>query len=190
MDLAQYQEQAIRTESRINNITVNFTAFKGFVEAYVAVGNIIDAYKKNLFYSREMNSDAINAHANRAVHSITTAIREFNSDDQQPPGMIHINPRMFHAMVGVCTESVELAEALLKVMDGVPQDDVNIQEEFFDVLWYVLVGHDVMQKDMNATLQMGFAKLQKRFPEKFTNEAAINRDVAAERTIMEEHQDQ
>lgn len=191
-DFTEYRALATKTESRINYVLVDLVALKGFLEAFVAVGNILDSYKKNIFYGREINSEKINDYANKATHALTSAVREFNNDpqDQHPPQMVHMDPRAFHAMIGLCTESVELAEAIVKVIDGNVLDAVNVQEEFFDALWYILIGHDAMNKDLESTLEMGFNKLKLRYADKFSSEAAINRDVDAERALMEQHQNQ
>ena len=92
-------------------------------------------------------------------------------------------------MLGCVTESAEIAEHVRDVLTGeMPQDGVNLKEEFGDVLWYVALGLRFLQTDFGETFETNIAKLRARFPDKFTEAAAIDRDVAAERSLLEQYQ--
>ena len=95
------------------------------------------------------------------------------------------NLRLLHATLGIFGEAGELAEALEEQMLTGELDMVNVSEELGDADWYKQIGHDetgVSEADVRAKI---IAKLQKRYPEKFTSEAAHNRDLAAERAALE-----
>ena len=111
----------------------------------------------------------------------------------------HINPVLFHALLGVLTEAGEIAMALLKALpknyyiaSGEPIDAVNIQEELGDTNWYrVLALHHLGQSDAENRAQND-AKLEKRFGPVtdenqyvFTEIAANNRDLETERATLE-----
>ena len=94
---------------------------------------------------------------------------------------------LIHAMLGCVTELAEIAEHVRDVLTGeMPQDGVNLKEEFGDVLWYVALGPRFLQTDFGETFETNIAKLRARFPEKFTEAAAINRDLDAERAVLEQ----
>ena len=65
-------------------------------------------------------------------------------------------------------------------------DAVNLKEEFGDTLWYLALGLRFLGIGFEETFAANIAKLQARFPDKFTEDAAMNRDPAAERAILEQ----
>lgn len=94
--------------------------------------------------------------------------------------------RLLHGALGVCTEAGELLDALKKkVMYGKDIDYVNVKEEVGDILWYLAIILDETGSSFDEVMQVNIAKLKKRYPDKFTSEAAINRDVEAERKVLE-----
>lgn len=94
---------------------------------------------------------------------------------------------ILHAVIGICTESGELAEALLQTMLGhaAELDDVNVKEESGDILWYMAIAFDRMGTDFPSEMDRVIRKLRTRFPDKFTNDKANTRDLTAERATLE-----
>ena len=66
-------------------------------------------------------------------------------------------------------------------------DIVNLLEENGDINWYQAIMMDALGGDWEQILETNIKKLRKRFPDKFTNEDANNRDLDAEREILEEN---
>ena len=93
-----------------------------------------------------------------------------------------------HAIVGISTEGGELLDVVKKAMFyGKPVDYVNLDEEIGDVLWYIAIYCAARGVGIEALMAQNIAKLQKRFPAAFTEEAANNRNLAAERETLEQH---
>lgn len=96
------------------------------------------------------------------------------------------NSRYMHAAMGMVTEAAEVMDHLKKVtMYGKPIDRVNLEEEIGDTLWYMALLIDELSLDFDAILDKNIAKLKARYGEKFTEEAALNRNLKKERTILE-----
>lgn len=94
--------------------------------------------------------------------------------------------RLLHAAMGMSTEAGELLDMLKKhIFYGRDLDLVNAGEEVGDNQWYVGLAIDVMRTTMNDILTMNIEKLRLRYPEKFTESDAVNRDVTAERALLE-----
>ena len=94
--------------------------------------------------------------------------------------------RLLHAAMGMATEAAELIDMLKKhLFYGKPLDMVNASEEVGDELWYVGLAIDVMKTTMNEVLTQNNRKLRLRFPEQFTEHHAENRDLGAERLLLE-----
>lgn len=96
------------------------------------------------------------------------------------------NPRILHAAIGLCTESGELIDAVKKsTFYGRELDVVNVKEEAGDILWYLAVLFDELGTDFETEMKRVIAKLEDRFPDKFTEEDAFNRDLETERKTLE-----
>ncbi len=96
--------------------------------------------------------------------------------------------RLVHAMMGLQTETGELTDALKKhLFYGKNLDLINLKEEIGDVLWYLAILLDAIgEKNLTAIMQTNIDKLRARYPEKFTEDKANNRNLAAERNILEQ----
>jgi NTP pyrophosphatase (non-canonical NTP hydrolase) len=90
-----------------------------------------------------------------------------------------------HMIFGLFTELGELVDGFKKDMAyNVPIDDVNLKEEIGDLMWYIAGLCNVNGFDLDNILEANIAKLKTRYPDKFTEEAAINRDLDKERSVL------
>lgn len=98
-----------------------------------------------------------------------------------------VDPRVLHASIGLVTESGELIDALKKtIFYGKELDIVNVKEEAGDLLWYLAILFDAIGTDFETEMERVINKLKARFPDKFTEDKAFNRDLKTEREILEE----
>ena len=97
-----------------------------------------------------------------------------------------VNSRILHACMGTTTEAGELVDACKKSMFyGKQLDKVNLAEEAGDVLWYIAILCDELGITFEELFEVNITKLKKRYGDKFSDESAENRDLAAEREILE-----
>lgn len=94
--------------------------------------------------------------------------------------------RLLHGAIGICTETGELQDALKKhVVYNKPLDLVNVQEEAGDIAWYLALLCDAAGYQLEDVMERNIAKLRARYPDKFSEEAALTRDLVAERAELE-----
>lgn len=94
--------------------------------------------------------------------------------------------RLLHAAIGLATESGEIQDQLKKaIFYGKPLDKVNLAEELGDVFWYMAIMSDALQVSFAEIMAKNIAKLKARYGDKFTENAALHRDIPAERAILE-----
>lgn len=94
--------------------------------------------------------------------------------------------RLLHALIGLCTEAGEAQDAVKKfLIYDLPFDEINMVEEFGDVLWYIALGLDALGVTMEDAMRRNIEKLRVRYPDKFTEERALSRDPEAERKTLE-----
>lgn len=186
MNLDQYVQDAVRTESKIDEVTlVDAELFESVLRIFIASGTILDYYKKNVFYGKPINWDSVDSKLEliEYLSLIGPMTAAFDVHDNLP-SKIDINPRIFHSLIGTATEATELMEALHATMEGEEIDYVNVMEEFGDINWYESIGCDATNVSFEKILTTNIEKLRKRFPEKFTSENAINRDLNEERNTL------
>ena len=185
MDLNQYVKDAVRTESRIEQVTLlDSETFGAALQIFIRSGQILDMFKKNIFYGKEIDWSHVENKLERIEMDSGAgfANRKTDLDD--------VDPRIFHALIGTATEAAELMEALLAYTEGGLLDIFNVLEEFGDINWYEAIAIDASNGEFEAfgfedVLSTNIEKLRKRFPEKFTSKNAIERDLNEERTALE-----
>lgn len=92
-----------------------------------------------------------------------------------------------HMVLGILTEAGELADVFKKNLAyGKEIDWINVQEEISDIMWYISGLCNINNFDLEKMLENNIAKLKARYPNKFTSEDAINRNLEKERKILEE----
>jgi len=102
-------------------------------------------------------------------------------------GVEYDRRRLLHAQMGMQTETAEFTDALKKsIFYGKPLDVVNLKEELGDLMWYMAIAFDELGTNFETEGKRVIKKLKARFPEKFTNDKAENRDLDTERKILEE----
>jgi NTP pyrophosphatase (non-canonical NTP hydrolase) len=93
--------------------------------------------------------------------------------------------RLLHAFLGICTEAGEINDALKKALIyGKPFDKVNAIEELGDLMWYIAIASDTLEVSLEDIMEKNIAKLKARYGEKFTEEAALNRDLDKEINVL------
>jgi len=96
------------------------------------------------------------------------------------------NNRLLHAGMGLATEAGEFLDPLKKkLFYGKEVDLTNLKEEIGDLLWYIAIACDALDTTIEQEMYRNISKLAVRYPEKYADDAAINRDLDAERKILE-----
>lgn len=188
MDLGKYVKDAIRTESKIESVNLNLYDFDQLVLMFVSVSELLDQIKKNVFYDRPINErkwdDCI-----KTIDICLQILKQINHDPSSYGDTRDLktkfNPRVFHGIVGIATEAGELVEALNASQNTI--DTTNVLEEIGDLNWYSAILIDELKGDFEKVLTANIEKLKARFPEKFSNEHAINRNVEIERKVLEQN---
>lgn len=91
-----------------------------------------------------------------------------------------------HYLTGMVTEVGELLDPFKKNMAyGKEIDYINVKEEVGDLMWYIANFCRVNNFDLEKIMETNIAKLKERYPHKFTQENAINRNLKEERRILE-----
>jgi hypothetical protein len=168
MESTEYLRESARTASgQFHTELVDPAEMDFMLHAVISAGAWADRLKRALFYGKVPDGKS----------------RWSTSSLKLRPEMADL----VHATLGCVTESAEMAEHIRDVLAGAkPLDQVNLVEEIGDQLWYIAMGLRRLGSDFGAAFASNIAKLRKRFPDKFTEDAAVNRDLAGERAVLEE----
>jgi NTP pyrophosphatase (non-canonical NTP hydrolase) len=91
-----------------------------------------------------------------------------------------------HMVLGMQTEAAEISDVFKKnIAYNKDIDYVNVKEEIGDLMWYVANICNINGWDLRDILATNIKKLEARYPEKFTNEKAVSRNLEIEREILE-----
>jgi hypothetical protein len=184
MDLKQYVSDACRTESKVEFVKADPQFLAGVLQIFIAAGTMLDQIKKNVYYEKPINLEETKAEFLNIVTSLDMIQPVIVDGPQRGP--IDVDPRIFHSLIGLATESTELVEALSVAFSGEELDNINLLEEFGDINWYQAIGIDALGGDFGSILKTNIDKLKKRYPERFTNEDALERDLDVERKTLED----
>lgn len=133
-------------------------------ESFAATGQVLDNQKRRLFYGKG---------------------ETLSGGEIDGFSIEKLNGNIVHAIYGLCTEAGEISEAFLKAAETGEFDEVNLKEEAGDLLWYLAMLFREIGTDFDEVATTNINKLKARFPEKFTQDKAYNRDLGSEREILE-----
>ena len=97
-----------------------------------------------------------------------------------------VTMEVLHCVIGASTETAELLDAMKKhIYYNKLLDVVNVGEEIGDIMWYLSNLCRLLGLDMDLILEQNINKLKVRYPDKFSTENAINRNLNEERKTLE-----
>lgn len=92
-----------------------------------------------------------------------------------------------HMVLGLVTESSEIADVYKKhIAYNQSIDYINVKEEIGDIMFYVANLCNLHDWDLREIMNTNIKKLEARYPERFTEVNAINRNLDVERNILEQ----
>ena len=91
-----------------------------------------------------------------------------------------------HMVLGISTEAGELLDVFKKNFAYRKEIDwVNVREEIGDLMWYISNFCTINNLDFEDILLKNVEKLKVRYPEKFTEHDAKNRNLKMERKTLD-----
>lgn len=184
MQFEEYIEKSLRTESVVERVEANKTELNYVLGAFVVVSEMLDCLKKKIYYNKSTKYDEQFHDLAERLHFLTTCSDRHHDIPENE--VLDIDPRVFHGIIGVATESGELVSALQKAINGHNIDAVNVMEEMGDAFWYIAILHDTLKLNPSRTMITNVLKLAERFKDKYSDIEAEIRDLKSERDILEQ----
>lgn len=188
MDRTEFQKLAVRTESVVDEIKLcedDYNAFVSALQAFENSAEILDKFKKHIFYGKPLDRDGIMGDALAVTAQSQDVMKNLESVASGYTFQSDLDPRVFHALLGTITEHGEIATALLRGLAENELDLVNVCEELGDSDWYKALFYEATDIDWEQVQAMIIKKLEVRYADKiFSEEEAAERDLEAERTVL------
>lgn len=194
MNFEQFVPLALRTESKLDSVRMDKTTLIALLRVGIAAGEVLDVVKKSVFYNKPAKFDAnIFETLEQVQYAFSEATDTLNDNYSGKPSealvgddSYNLNPRLLHGILGKFTESAELLSAVHKTLvHGTDLDVVNVMEELGDDQWYDAVIVDETGIDLDVARSRVINKLAIRYPDKFDDVKASERDLDAERKALE-----
>jgi NTP pyrophosphatase (non-canonical NTP hydrolase) len=157
---------------------VSKAEFRGRLNGAIDALNKLDQVKKSLFYGRDNNL------ISEGQSDASFAVANFGGADHALTSNIAAN--IIHGILGFATEAGELLELLKNAINGNAFDWVNLKEELGDAAWYAAILANDGDFEFEDYEQLIIKKLRSRYADKFTAAEATDRNLAAERAILED----
>jgi hypothetical protein len=168
-------EASLTKSDQFHGDKVSLAEFTLTIGGAITYLNRLDKIKKALFYGK---TDDVNEVDCLREYDCSNIPLVFGPDKQKAIDIIH-------AIIGKATESCELLELLQNTINGEAFDATNFREELGDGMWYDAIGLKAVDGTFEAEQVRNIQKLRSRYPNKFTEYDAVNRDLKKERDILE-----
>ena len=165
-----YEKLAMRTNSHSFYPYVFKNSFLTDLRSAIESSKEMDGHKRVIFYSGQAEG-----------HHDAGSSRFLSPDFAEDP---KVAIEIIHSIVGILTESGELAEALEAAITEKKINRTNIIEEMGDLLWYIALLCNAMHTTIEEVGAINIGKLAVRYPEKFDPERAHERDLVAEEKML------
>jgi len=177
MNVTRYMTDADRTAGGVfhDDLVTPSMLIDAIAEVSISAKHV-DKIKKALFYGKQDEDLAFT--------------RQLKADETY--GEVDIN--LIHAILGIYTEAAELLEILDVALrnkdtdmsyEELGQFENDLINEAGDTMWYQALLFKYLGTNFEEVGNLNIAKLRKRFPVKFTEDLAVNRDEAKENVVFE-----
>ncbi len=132
-----------------------------------------DNFKKGIFYGSD-----------ECLNDLQVCVNPTDLNATPTPEM-----QLIHALMGIRTEADELQNPIWRLIrrnEHLPVDIVNLKEELGDLLWYIGLACHCLGVTFEQLFDINCEKLKVRYPNKFTQDSAVNRNLEAERASLEQ----
>lgn len=163
MTLKEYQKQAQRTCPSLGSVELDVLHMQ--LGVFTELGEIADILKKNFVYKKPIDT----IHIGEEVADTFWYV----SNLHRLEGSLYDEETKF------------LFDVQFTSINKIIEDLIDYNHQVYDVSTLIYSIALFFEVDIYDCLDKNIAKLRQRYPEKFTTESALNRDLYVERKILE-----
>jgi NTP pyrophosphatase (non-canonical NTP hydrolase) len=190
MNAATYYNNALRTANLFNSDLDRMHAFLGMMSE---VGELADILKRKIAYGKPIDAVHFLEEAGDALWYVPLLLKSCDGDEVLFSAIVEECLKHAPDVVNAANDErreVEESDFVLVTGAVVSLSDILSQKEnIVDGLGMFILSLSAMLVSQGLTLEdameKNIAKLQARYPDKFTVEAALHRDLERERSALE-----
>lgn len=186
MKYTEYRGLASNTLAELGSTESNIQHM--LVGMITEIGELLDAHKKNFAYGKELDMVNIKEEIGDFFWYVANFDNIYKKDVAQSSFMVSTSNSNSDNPIHALSSAMEYAsKALSHLLTSTTELMVEsyissvIRLVVSDILWYC----KYYNIDVEKIFDTNIAKLKTRYPNKFTQEDALNRDLKSERKILE-----
>lgn len=182
MEANEYQQQAARTLIDAPDTTYTTEELRlvwAALELAQATGAVIDYVKKGVFHRHGVDKETLAAGLRHIKYCLP--LLQFASESGRFVSLTPEQTMLVWNVLGLAGEPGEVADLIgdaIKHRCSVDREVVI--KEIGDVLWYAAALCTKLNIPLSEVMEGNIAKLKRRFPDGWSTERSINRDVSPE----------
>lgn len=196
MNFEEYLHQSERTEKKFEDgMSPNQETMVGAVAVLRIVegfGMVTGQFKKQLIYGEDIEKTkpkilGLVERIEKHVDALETFEQESSKGNSQVQSLDQGQAETFHALLGMVSEVAEIIELIMPYIENNEVvDTLSFAEEIGDLYWYLAQFQRQFNLDEGTIRQKNIDKLRQRFPDRFDDELALNRDTEKEREVLDQ----
>lgn len=168
MTIQEYQKLASRTCAQLGGDLDRQHMILGVISE---IGELADAYKKHMAYGKELDRVNVLEEVIDACWYVANWATFINKELTDPKEVSYIP-----------TPDPEIADYIFYLSTTL---DFTAPQYMLNQLYTFCLAEDISEEEFYQALENNINKLKVRYPDKFTQENALNRDLTKERTELE-----
>lgn len=198
MEFQEYQESAMRTN---NDKGFDLNCLHGVTGMLTELGEVVDAYKRNIWYGTALDVtnvteevgdilwyEALLSHTINSTALTLSPLGEESVVLDLAPSSTITNTDILKLLLEISSDVGSLCLLVATAEDlGIKGETLatGIDMRMYTIHFQLRILCDLTGISMEKAAEVNIAKLKARFPDKFTEEAAVNRNTITERNLLE-----
>ena len=191
----QYIENVLRTESPDFEI-IDTRLLHGVIGCCTEAAELLEAIRPNMFYEECLDKVNLKEEVGDMLWYIGVIldacelkfedIMDKNTILQVNPFQQTPNTVIYHGVIGCCILSGDMLDIVKKSLFYSRELSISdIKHRLISIMWNIRVILEINQWTLEEVMELNIAKLRKRYPEQFRDDLAENRNLKAERDVLE-----
>lgn len=172
-------EDGLKLITNDPNVVVNGSKIAMLLIEIMEVANKADIHKRAVFYGDPKVQSRLSKQQG-VIESLRERLQHGDLDFNDEATL-----DLLHAIWGIQSELGEIAEELINSKAEKRQVNItNLKEETGDIMWYSAILMRACKTFFQNVAELNINKLKARYPDKFEDSKALNRDLEAEKDVL------
>lgn len=183
MKLTEYIKQSERT---LNNLGKKLNVLHASLGLSTELGELLDIYKRNIFYKKPLDLVHIKEELGDIMWYLAILYREFEINPENEIINTITKDIVDSQKIQMLTNKINLLVVQLNNLELLNSDHIRRVKYFVPKVYeYIIIVCEIYKFNIEDVMQTNINKLKVRFPEKFNEFNALNRDLDLERLFLE-----